>query len=584
MEFELMKYLRRNQNKISLSFVIVLFAIMATSIIYVNSSSSILGRSFRDVYFYLIYALRFSGVSISGYNYINNLPPLIPFLTSILFRLGYVNFTSIFIVTGIFYFLGGVYFYKLLRIRFNNYYSVLGAVLYSCLTVNITWAANGTIDIPSVSLSIIAIYALIMAVDRNQRYFYLAFPAIVLGFFAKYTAGISLMIMILYYVLRVFSRRKIRKYWKNTLGGMILGFIFTIPYIIYIKLNNLPLGFLAQAGEVASEVSSKSALSHKVVNDLGFYIVNIPYCLNSSIPWISYLLIAILAIGILLIIYKSRNTLKTTYNQQSILLFGRSVPLSIIYKLIYIDLIVLFIVFLSIGKVSFIYTEALFFVFVYILAVKLNKIIGKYNHIPRKRKYKSFNFDLIMLVWFLAYFIFFSAHFVKANRYFTTMAPGFVGMIILSLYLILNTSKIRSISFDLKENKRKDYNIKLSTVIILILIVISICSGFYYISLDKTDPLVSNENNMANYIEHNYPDYINTTISADRAPIYVWYLHKEVKYMKNSNDSTIRTYNLKKDNVTYYIGNDSSLEVKDYDKIINFANVTLYKKSENADY
>ena len=83
---ELMKYLRRNQNKISLSFVIVLFAIMTTYIIYVNSSSNILGRSFRDVYFYLIYALRFSGVSISGYNYINNLPPLIPFLTSILFR------------------------------------------------------------------------------------------------------------------------------------------------------------------------------------------------------------------------------------------------------------------------------------------------------------------------------------------------------------------------------------------------------------------------------------------------------------------------------------------------------------------
>ena len=54
--------------------------------------------------------------------------------------------------------------------------------------------------------------------------------------------------------------------------------------------------------------------------------------------------------------------------------------------------------------------------------------------------------------------------------------------------------------------------------------------------------------------------------------------------MKNSNDSTIRTYNLKKDNVTYYIGNDSSLEVKNYDKIINFDNVTLYKKSEYADY
>ncbi|OWT33188.1 hypothetical protein BGI41_03655 [Methanobrevibacter sp. 87.7] len=584
MQSNLMKFIRRKQDNISISFLIVLFAVMTVLLIMINSSSNILGRSFRDVYFYLIYALRFSGVYFSGYAYINNLPPLIPYLTSILFRLGYVNVSSIFIVTGIFYFLGGVFFYKLLRIRFNNLYSVLGAVIYSCLSINLTWAANGTIDIPSVALSIIALYGLIMAVDRNQKYFYLAFPAIVLGFFAKYTAGITLMIMILYYVLRVFSRRKLRKYWKNTLGGMIFGSLFIIPYIVYIKLNNLPLGFLGQFGEVASEPSSKAALSHKVTNDLGFYIVNIPHCLNSNIPVLAYLLIAILLIGFVLIICKSRSTLKITYNQQSILLLGRSIPLSVVYKMIYIDLIILVLVFLTIGKISFVYTEILFFIFVYLMAVKINKIIGKYNNIPRKRKYKSFNFDFIMFIWFFTYFIFFSAHYVKTHRYFTTMAPGFVAMIILSLYLILNTSKIRNISFDLKENKRKDYNIKLSTVIILILIVSFVCYGFYSMSLDKTDPLVSDESNMANYLKTNYPDYINSTISADRAPIYVWYLHKEVKYMKNSDDPTIRTYNLKKENASYYIGNNSSLEVENYDKIINFNNVTLYKKSEYADY
>ena len=578
MKSNLMKSLRRNQDKISLSFVIVFFAIVTFLLVYINSNTNFLGRSYRDVYLYLSLALRFSGVQFAGYAYINNLPPLVPFLTSLLFRLGFVDVSSIFIVCGIFYFIGNVFFYKLLRIRFRNPYALVGAIIYGCLSINLLWAANGTIDIPSISLSIVALYALIMAVDNNQKYFYLAFPALVLAFLAKYTALLMVPVMFLYYILRVFSWRKLKNYWRNTLGGIALGIITSLPYVGYVLVNHYAFGFLSQSGEVAGEVAKQSQLSHPVVNDLGFYLTHAVNCI-SNLSTLSYIVISVFLLGLFLILYRTRNILKVTYNQQYIRLFRRDVPLSIIYKLIIICIVALIAVFLTAGRFTVVLSELLLFGIVYFMGVLSNKVIGKYNHIPRKRKYKYFNFDILMFTWFFAYLVFFTSHITKADRYFTTIAPGFIALVILALYIIVNTNRIRNISFDLKENHRKDYNIRLSTIILLIFGLVFIISAAYSLNVDKYDPLVDDEQNMANYLSSNYPDYVNTVIGANRAPIYVWYLHKEIKPITISNNSTILDYNLKKYNTTYYIGNDSSLDVNNYNKIINYGNVTLYKKS-----
>ncbi|MGN0093274.1 MAG: glycosyltransferase family 39 protein [Methanobrevibacter sp.] len=579
MKSDLMRSLRRNQDKISLSFVIVFFAIVTLLLIYINSNTNFLGRSYRDVYLYLSLALRFSGVQFTGYAYINNLPPLVPFLTSLLFRLGFVNVSSIFIVCGIFYFIGNVFFYKLLRIRFRNPYALVGAIIYGCLSINLLWAANGTIDIPSVSLSIIALYALIMAVDNNQKYFYLAFPVLVLAFLAKYTALLMVPVMFLYYIFKVFSWRKLKSYWKNTLGGIVLGIITSLPYVGYVLINHYAFGFLSQSGEVAGEVAKQSQLSHPVVNDLGFYLTHVVDCI-SNLSILSYIVLFVFLLGLFLVLYRTRNILKITYNQQYIRLFGRDIPLSIIYKLIIICILALIAVFLTAGRFTVVLSELLLFGIIYFMGVLSNKVIGKYNHIPRKRKYKYFNFDILMFTWFFSYLVFFTSHITKADRYFTTIAPGFMALVILAFYVIMNTNKIRNISFDLKQNHRKDYNIKLSTIILLIFGLVFIISAAYSLNVDKHDSLVDDEQNMANYLSSNYPDYVNTVVSANRAPIYLWYLHKEIKPISISNNSTILDYDLKKYNTTYYIGNDSSLDVTNYNKIINYGDVTLYKKSE----
>ena len=147
-----------NKNLFSLLTVLIVSLIIGSLIVWINCSENILGHSYRDIYLYLIEALKFSGVNITGYDYVDFLSPLIPFLTSIAFRLNFVSVNSLFVITGIFYVLGVVGTYLLLKLRFDNTYSIFGAILYGSFTVNIMWAGNGSIDVPCVALSIWTLY------------------------------------------------------------------------------------------------------------------------------------------------------------------------------------------------------------------------------------------------------------------------------------------------------------------------------------------------------------------------------------------------------------------------------------------
>ena len=74
-----------------------------------------------DIYVYLEGALDLAGINynhLSSPSWISNSPVII-FLTSLLFRLGYVDYSSIFIVTGFFSMLGIFSMYSFLKIRFR---------------------------------------------------------------------------------------------------------------------------------------------------------------------------------------------------------------------------------------------------------------------------------------------------------------------------------------------------------------------------------------------------------------------------------------------------------------------------------
>lgn len=124
--------------------------------------------------------------------------PLIPFLTSLVFRAGYVSGNVIIIIDAILFIFGVIGFYLLLKQRFNEIQSLFGSLIYISFPLIISWAASGSIDVPAISFSIWAIYLMVIGVEKDSKYLYLALPLFVLAVLTRYTAALLIFPMILY--------------------------------------------------------------------------------------------------------------------------------------------------------------------------------------------------------------------------------------------------------------------------------------------------------------------------------------------------------------------------------------------------
>ena len=574
-------------------FAVVAFSIfICLALIIINSSSNILGHNYRDAYLYLIQAYHFAGTPIGGYDYADYYSPLIPFLTSILFRLGFVSETSLFTVTGLFYPIAAIGIYFLLNLRFNKFYSMLGAVLYGSMSINLMWTANGTLDIPSVALSIWAVYFFIKGLECNQKYFYLSFPLLVLSVFAKYTGALTILVMIVYFISKRDIIGNIVKYIKNIIGGMITSFVFIIPFLSYYIINGLPFGFINQAREVSTEtVSSNTAAAP--ANDLFFYISSLPRFIYSPQKILGYFILLVAAIGVIYGIYKSINYLKEHYNDSASRLEISFYPKirmnkNICFIALAVSIIMIILTFLTAGRISFIISELFLLIGLAIFATSFNSIftdladIDYVNDKKTSSKYKFFRFDFAMISWFLIYLVFFSSHLIKADRYFTALVPGFVFILVYSIervaYLLRNNNSKFNIS---KEKAAKGF--------LAMLLILLLAASIGYLTIDRHDTLVDNEIETAKWIESSI-DYENMTIYADRGPIYTWYLASEVDYCPSSvNISELGDY-LNEQNASYYImtplednvnydyfQNKDSIE--GFTKIKTFGEVKVYKNN-----
>ncbi|RBQ22295.1 hypothetical protein ALNOE001_20250 [Candidatus Methanobinarius endosymbioticus] len=623
----LVHFFKSNETKLSFLFILLFSSIITILLIWINTSHEILGSSYRDVYFYLIKSLRFSGYSIGGYEYVNYLSPLIPFLTSFLFKLGFVNETSIFIVTGIFYILGVLGVFSLLKLRFRNIMAIFGTIIYTGLSINLIWVANGTLDIPSVSLTILAIYLFVIGVEKNQKYFYLAFPVAMLGFFAKYTAGLAIPLMFLYILSKPDIKNTIPKYWKNVIGSLGAGSITSIPFMAYFYINKIPLGFLNQAKDIAS----KTTIVSEVNNNLFYYFTNIPRFIYNPNHILSYIIIFIVVLGliigiyILLMIFRMKNMNVSQYISKNrdmdkihsnyFLIMNKKISNKLVYFLIIVSIFVMFISFLTASTISFVYSELIFFVLAFIFSYLLNKLI---KTLPNN---KFFRFDLLMFSWFFSYLIFFSAHLVKVDRYFITMAPTFVFFVTLALNTLLNlkplnykkNSQNKNKSPDLSQNNYQKFNsdilenkdilnenqslnqnqaknnwrkvwkinIKpnIKNLIPLLLIVIFLISSFGYLTLDKHDSLAHDERETVNWIKNHDPNYNSKVIWAERGPIFTWYFKKEIIYVNWEHSPQNLSEMMKGNNTTYFIALSPEENIPGYSSVKKIGKVTIYQRN-----
>jgi 4-amino-4-deoxy-L-arabinose transferase-like glycosyltransferase len=511
-----------------------------------------------DTYDFLADALYLSGHGI-GYMDLTR-PPLLPFLVSLVFRMGYVSETVILILDGLFYILAVMGLYMFFRLNFDSIKSFFGALLFATFPVVTYWLGTGYTDILSVSLSIWALYFTVLAVKKNSKFFYLSFPLVMLAFLARYPAAFIVFPMVLYILMDDGWTLKL----KDIFVGILLSILILIPVagFFYMKFGDPSYPFVGFFG--ASSNSAGSVTTHFAYNsNFLYYINNLPDYVGLIV---TILFIVVLGFVLIKFILKSRDFIELCKEAFQ----SRITQLEILF------LLILMLVFIgTFGKVHYMITEIMSFVCIYL-----------FYSLFKGFKIKNMDMLLFFLSWFMAFFIFHSVYDIKVGRYFITMAPA------LAYFLLVGLSEITNqINF-----KIKNKNLLFPIIATFLMVIMLFSTASFLLSLAPEDK--ENESVIAasNFLMNYDPSYKTKTIYSDYYwPYFSWYLKMNVTampifteggkcyseidgYKVTPQDNIEFNRELYANNADYYFSIRKGLNLTGYTPIKQFNNITLYEK------
>lgn len=538
-------------------FILIVITTLITS--YLLSVQIKIGVPYWDVFNYLNNGLYFAGMGNGGVLY---LPPVIPILTSLLFKIGYVSVNAIFIVDSIIFIIGVIGLYLLLNQRFNKIQSFTGGIIFLSLSVVMPWISAGGIDIPAVSFSIWAIYFTVLGIKKDFKFLYLMLLMGILAVLTRYTS-VLLIIPIGLYIL-------IDKNYIKKIGLIILAaIIIAIPVLVFLygKFSNLePLfGLFTSTAFGSSAIANDVAYNPNIIyyfNNILNYISVGPFqgtyssILNPSngLPSIFSYLIAITAsIGLLLHISNSISKIKF-----------QEIKLKLNYiKFIKIGLIAIltFIFLITFSRISYIISEVIFLGICYVT----------YN-LLKNLEIKNLDIDFLFISWFMAYFIFHSILAIKVDRYFITMTPALVYFLILGLSEFINFIR----------PKIKNQNLKSWEIYSIIALIFLSTSVATFTGHTPKKCFTMDIEDASEWLEEYDPNYKDKIIYSDYPNAVSWYLKKGVnggfpRLYKSYDDFSIY---LIRNNVDYYIDSlsTSKSNIKGYQIVKNINGITIYKK------
>ena len=516
-----------------------------------------------DSFDFLSNAMVFAGQG-TGYSDLIR-PPLFSFIISLFFRLGFVYTSIVFDVDGILFIFGVIGMYLLLKTRFNEIESFLGALLYATFPIVLTVLSVGFSDLSSVSFSIWAFYFTVLAVKKDSRFFYLAFPFVIFAFLTRFNSALLIFPIFLYILI---NKNKVNV--KNVFIGIIVSILTLVPVLIFFfeKFGNIIYPFI-NSGTTSNSISFSSESASYDPN-IYFFVQKFPDFVGAQ----GFTIISIVAAGI--IVYFLYKVIRSLHDDKSIFEGIKFKSFSYIKLVLQAGLVILFL--LTFDKTSYMVNEVLFFVISYLL-----------YDLSRDLNLKDMDLHLMFLEWFMVFFIFNSIFVIKDNRYFVLMAPP------VAYFMILGLSGISSkIQF-----KIKNRNIIFPVLAILLtsIILLSTASEIPLILQSNNDKVIAN-NQMkiaSQWLVSYDPNYKNQNIYSDLWPNFSWYLKTNVKPVpvfkdnqtfpngvKNAtfNQADSDQYNnyLTTNNADYYISVRQGLNLTSYVQIKQFGYVIIYKK------
>ena len=504
-----------------------------------------IGIPFFDVYSYLCNALYYAGInynSVGDVSYIN-CSPVISFLTSLLFRLGFVSSSSILIVTGLFEVFGSLGLYILLRNRFESILSFVGCFFYVTSTIFLFNSTSGMLDIPAVAISIWILIFTILAVDKNYKYYLIAFPLAVIGVFTRPTVGFMFPLMLLYFfnkhdLILLFDRLisknqfklKVTSFFKSdefkylVLSLIVSVIIFLIVVIYNYKVFNLNFTLFSTVETTANSFSSYGVQEVYHDENYLYYVKLLPqyfilnkYCLNNINPILPFFIFIIF--GLLIKLFtdiKNINDFKGNLNNN----YFKTKNLVNILRFALVLLAIFAVIFY---KHNYLYSEvSLFFLFMIIMS-----LVKRYN------LQENYALTLINIAWFIFYIIFISYLFMKQPRYFM---PAMIPVI---YFIVYSLDFFKKLITNHCYNSERNYDAeKIINIFLLILVALFIVNALIVIHDDfnNSDSYSYNEylknthngavkdyNYVVNYLADHDPDYKFKNITTDNPKrIYDW--------------------------------------------------------------
>lgn len=545
----------------------ILILITGVLVAYLLKVQIKIGVPYWDVFNYLNNALHFANMGSNGV--VNHLPPMIPVVTSLVFRMGYVSVDVIFIISGLIFILGVIGLYLLLNERFNPTKSLAGSLIFISLPVVMAWAVSGGIDLPGVVFSIWALYFLVIGLKKDSKLLFLVLPLLVASLLTRYTAGLIVIPMIFYILANLNQVKEILHIKKVILGILIeLGVLLAIFTYFILQLDTSALfglffDVVTSSSSGVEDVAYNSNFLYFLQNSLNYISLGpvqgtYRQLLNPSegIPSIlAYIIGIISVIGISSYIYRVLSTEKEDdISRANLANLGKIIVILVLFT----GLV------LSFYNKSLILSEILLLVLVYLLYRFMAR--GKFEMDSKLA------LDLMFISWFGAYFIFHGILPFKVDRYFITMAPAFTYFIILGLSQFIGELKPRI----------KGLNSKSGWVYLIVALICLSSATATYIGHTPQKTFTVDISNASEWIKGYDPSYSSKVIGSDYPNAVTWYLHQDTTgaYLKNYNNTVEFANYLHENGVYYYFdSNKSHPNLKGYRIIKTFGVVAIYEKT-----
>lgn len=545
---------------------------IATTIIAIALSAVqiIIGVNYFDVFTHLNVALQYSGLVTEGANMVP-VPPLMPFLTSLVFRAGLVSSSVIIILNAIFFIFGVIGLYLLFNQRFNEIQSFTACLIYISLPLVFSWATSGSTDMPAISLSIWTIYFMVRGVEKDPKYLYLVIPMLALAILSRYTTAILVIPLLFYFIVGTNFLKTFRTHLKQIIIPLviIIPFLayayFKISYfscLIFLTIQPLVFGKVFGVGDAAYNPDNlyylNNLLNYLAVGPVqgNYYEILSPSLGSASIFAFIIATLVILGLGIYVytILEKKYRVSRNKYHEMSVIGKWSMVQL-------------LFLGFLVITGI-FSFYEAPYLVtniIVLCICLLIYKLVGDVDG-------RNMKMDLLFLLWFFTFFIMHSVTPVKVDRYMITIAPALAYFTFLGLSVLIERYKSR-----IKKDSIRSWGLYLMVGLVFLTSTTVTFAGH-----TPNTCLIKYVEPTAQWLEDYDPQYQDKVIFSDYSPAVSWSMKKMVftGVLRDFNNVDEFSSMLIESNAEYYIDvfSETKPTLQGYQAVNKTDLITVYQR------